>query len=287
MPVDAKFIIKCGKRGSGKTNKTIDQLHRSVNEKRRTVLIFDIQNEFGNYLYRRDPEQRIGYKTMELRHVARYSLQTIPEIRRLIPFDENGNPFGTDELIENLIYVFNNYRNGVLLAEDFSSLITDSMPGDIFGKLCTLRQRGVDVVAHFQLVGKAAHPKIISSVNAIYLHKTEDSVRRYLDRFLEKSEIMMLAENIVEGRYRYGMKNSVYNEKGIYFNVQVDIDKMKIHGIFTKDEAHHCAKLLVDELKYGDKNFKKRDEHGNKKYNNYAHAFSVEVDRLMDDYFCF
>ncbi|NOQ73073.1 MAG: hypothetical protein GQ574_13785 [Crocinitomix sp.] len=44
--------------------------------------------------------------------------------------------------------------NGMLLIEDITKYITDSLSGDLIGAICTQRHLSVDVFIHVQTVGK-------------------------------------------------------------------------------------------------------------------------------------
>jgi hypothetical protein len=285
--VDAKFTLVCGKRGSGKTNKTIRQLFKAVSENNRKVLVYDVKNEFGDYLLKANPEERINIKPMALHHVQQFSVSRFTEIRRIAPFLSDGSPCSTDMMVTRLIEVFKNFRGGILLTEDLSNIITDSIPGDIYGALATLRQAGVDVIAHFQMVGKAAHPKMIAMANYIRLHKTEDSVDRHRDKFGDKADIMLIAEKIVEARYRWGMANDKNDETGKYFNVTIDVDYSKIRGIFTRVEAEHAITEFISQEGKINKLLKQKNRFGQKVYDNYQHAHSFLEQRYMDEFFVF
>lgn len=284
--IDAQLTIVCGARGKGKTNLTLTQLYKAVGEKKRKALIFDVKGEFADYLYRKD-EPRHTIKAINLNMVPRFSVNNYPELVRLAPFTEDGRPLNTEEMLENLKFVFKNFRNGILLTEDLSAVITDAIPGDIYGSLATLRQAGVDVIAHFQMIGKAAHPKMIAMANNIRLHKTEDSVKRHREKFLEKFEIMSIAENIVNRRHEWGIKNKVFNEKGKFFNVTIDMEQRLIKGIFTQPEAEQAIEDYLSEEGKISKVAKRLDKEGKKVFANYQDAYRYEEQKLFDEFFNF
>lgn len=286
MPIDAQLTIVCGMRGGGKTNLTLTQLFKAVKEKQRKALIFDVKNEFGDYLYR-DGMPRVSVKPVSIKHVPRFSVSHYPELVRLAPFTEDGRPLNTEQMLANLVFVFQNFRNGILLTEDLSAVITDAIPGDIYGSLATLRQAGVDVIAHFQMIGKAAHPKMIAMANYIRLHKTEDSVKRHKDKFLEKFEIMSIAEKIVARRHAWGVANNVKNETGKFFNVTVDMERRKIRGIFTQPEAILAIEDYLSEEGIINKIWKRKNRNGDPLYSSYSDAYTQIEQKFLNEFFVF
>ena len=231
----AKLTIVCGRRLTGKTNKTLSQLYKAVKNGRK-ALIFDAKDEFGNYNYR-EGEPPHSIKPIYIRDVARFTAQRIPEIVRIRPFTDEGERMSIEQLQDTLAYILKVYQNGILLAEDSNVYISDNPTNSIMGSLATLRQSGVDLIMQYQMIGKAGNPKIIGMANYIRLHKTNDGVKRNKDKFQDYVDILMIAEGIVERRYMYGMQKGVKDETGQFFNVLVDLEYNKIRGIFTQKEA--------------------------------------------------
>lgn len=182
-----------------------------------------------------------------------------------------------------------NFKDGILLIEDINKFTSDNQKNDLIGSLATLRQSGVDVITHFQLVGKVANQKMLGMANYIRLHKTNDSVENYRDGFADKLDMMMLAESIVDARYFHGMRNKIFNETGTYFNVTVDLENNRLHGIFNKGEAEAAIqkymntnpRLSIERM------LNEKDRRGNKIWSSYEQAYSHMEQRLMDDYFVF
>lgn len=292
MARHAKMTIACGRRLTGKTNKTLEQCYAAVTHKeaakRRKVLIFDPMDEFGSYIFRPDQPPH-SIKKIFLKDVRRFSLQTTPEIVRVIGYHDNGKRMGTDDMQEALGEILKNYRNGILLVEDINKYVSDSAPNDIVGSMATLRQAGVDLIVHYQLVQKAAHPKLLGMANYIRLHKTNDQVARFKDRFLDKTDMMCVAEIIVNRRYHWGMENDIKNDTGMFFSVLVDLEYNKIRGIFTK----HEAELAVDEfisrnasMTIGSE-LQRVTKQGKKFWPDYQSAYSYLEKKMMKDFFCF
>ena len=283
----ATLTVVCGRRASGKTNKTLTALYKAVHNGRK-VLIADFMDEFGNYIYRPgDPAHAI--KPIFLKDVLRFTVQTKPEIVRIRPFHDNGVRMSDNEKQEALYKILKTYRNGILLVEDVNVYISDNAPNDIIGSLATLRQAGVDLIMHYQLIQKAANPKILGMANYIRLHKTNDEVARFKDRFLDKTDIMTVAQIIVNNRYKYGHSKNVNDETGKYFSVTVDIYSNKIRGIFTKEEAHYAVEEFISKNAAITINQEllRKDRHGKKIYSSYQQAYENIETQMMQDFFMF
>jgi hypothetical protein len=270
---------------TGKTNDTLRKIYKAVKSGRK-ALIFDATDEFGSYLYR-PGEPPHSIKPIYLEHVARFTVSRIPEVVRIRPFWDDSTRMGTDDLQQALTQVLNTYRNGILLVEDINKFIGDQTPKDIIGSLATVRQAGIDLIAHFQLMGKAANPKMLGMANYIRIHKTNDSADMYKDRFADKTEVLMIAQKIVDRRYFYGMKNSIKDETGMFFNVTYDLEYNKIRGIFNRKEVELAIAELLSDNQIVRKTMNRVDRNGNKIYSSYNEAYSVIEQRVMDEYFDF
>jgi 3-hydroxyacyl-CoA dehydrogenase len=185
--------------------------------------------------------------------------------------------------------ILQNYRDGLLLVEDINKYTSDNMKMDLIGSLATIRQAGIDLIAHYQLVGKAGNPKLLGMTNYIRLHKTNDSVKRHKNKFEDKVPILSIAENIVEKRYKYGMENKVKDNTGEFFSLWVDMEYGKIKGAFTKEEADQAInEYISDEYNYTIAPLlRKRDENGRKVFKTYKEAYAYLKDSMRKNYFCF
>jgi hypothetical protein len=148
---------------------------------------------------------------------------------------------------------------------------------DLIGALATSRHIGLDLVMHFQGIGRSANPKIIGNCNFIRLHKTNDTVKRHKLKFEDKTEMLQIAELVVDKRYEDGDSR---------FFLYVDIDNSKILGDFTKKEAEEAIRNYLDEnhVKLVKPIINKRDSEGQKMYD-YKGAYKYMQDRLYKAYF--
>lgn len=282
----AKFTMVIGQRETGKSNKTITQSYKAVTEGRK-VLIADFRGEYGSYIYRADQPPH-SIKTIFLKQVPRFTAQIPAEIVRICQLNDDGSPMDDTDKLKSLAYIFKNYFNGILLVEDTNDLISDTLPRFLVGALGTLRQRGVDVIMNFQLLQKAAHPKLFGLANYIRMHYVNGNVAEF-DGFRSRIDIMSVAQIIVNNRYAWGIKNQIKNEKGQFFNVTIHIDHNKIHGIFTKEEAHDAVEMYMG-LNGGQvvkRELSRVNKQGNRIWKNYNEAYNFLENKMMDDFFVF
>ena len=67
-------------------------------------------------------------------------------------------------MLEKLFKILNDYRGGLLLIEDINRYISDYLPNDLVGAICTNRHTDTDIILHFQSVGRVS-PKIWQNLN--------------------------------------------------------------------------------------------------------------------------
>jgi len=241
MSRECRIIVACGKRGVGKTVETIRMLDEYVagnptkGVKPRKALIFDVNDEFSSFWFF---GQNRSIKALAIRDILKFSVHPKIEIRRIRPFWDDGKKMTINDMAEVLGIILENYRDGLLLVEDINKYLSDAMPSDLIGSLATSRHIGLDIISHFQNVGRAGNPKLLGNLNMIRLHKTNDTVERHKNKFEEKTEILQIAEYIVNKRY--------FNNDARFF-VYVDVENMKIRGKFSKSEAEDAIHQYITE----------------------------------------
>lgn len=282
---DCYVTLVCGKKKVGKTYSTIQILDEAVRGdiakgiKPRRALIFDVNNEFSEFDYN-GVKRRI--KAIALKDVKRFSVNNHVEIRRIAPFHDNGKKMGINDMQEVLNTILDDYRNGILLVEDVNKYIGDSINADLIGNLATVRHIGIDLIAHYQMIGRCANPKLLGNANFIRYHKTIDNVSRHKDKFQEKTEILSIAECIVNHQYENG------NQR---FFLYVNVDESQI--LAGRDELKpEFINLAIKE--YIQNNYSnlvkplmnKRDfETGEPMFTNASEAMKFEFKRLRQTYF--
>jgi len=232
-------LIAAGKKGVGKTVSTIELIYKYVagnptmGVPPRKALIFDVNDEFSSFWYHGETH---SIKALAIKDILKFSVHPKVEVRRIRPFFDNGKKMGIDDMKSVLAHILENYRNGLLLVEDINKYTSDTMGTDLVSALATVRHIGIDLIAHYQGIGRAANPKLLANTRIIRLHKTNDTVARHKNKFEERTEIMQVAESLVANKYNEGNKR---------FYVYVDIDDSKIRGNFTEEDIDKAIETYL------------------------------------------
>ncbi len=280
---EPKLITVAGRRGVGKTYETLRMMQTYVRNNHRTgrkgrkVLIFDVNNEFGNVKADHNPKF-YHVKDLPLSQIKAYGKSTKPDLRRITPFKENGDRMSLDEMASTLGVILENYKNGLLLIEDITKYVTDSLPGDLIGSICTLRHVSTDVIIHFQMVQKLCHPKLWSNANEIRLHRAEDTIAAYQNRVKGNIEHMRIME------YMIRMKNNQGDKR---FCCYLDKDYGKVRGNFTvQDFTEAIASYLTANPKIVNSELKAQDLlSGKKKYESRQQAVKGIIREMFHQYY--
>jgi len=282
MSRECRIIIACGKRGVGKSVETIRMIDDYVSGNPtkgippRKALIFDVNDEFSSFWFF---GQQRSIKAISIKDIMKFSIHPKVEVRRVRPFWDDGRKMTINDMAEVLGIILDNYRNGLLLVEDINKYLSDAMPSDLIGSLATSRHIGLDIVSHFQNIGRAGNPKLLGNLNMIRLHKTNDTVERHKNKFEEKTELLQIAEYMINKRYFDG---------DIRFFVYVDVENMKIRGKFTKEEVDNAVHQYITEryARIVTPLLQLRDKKG-KKIHNEESALKSANEVLTKNYFVF
>jgi len=282
MARECRIVIACGKRGVGKTVETIRVIDEYVKGDvskgipPRKALIFDVNDEFSSFWFF---GQQRSIKAIAIKDIMKFSIHPNIEVRRIRPFWDDGKKMTINDMAEVLGIILDNYRNGLLLVEDINKYLSDAMPSDLIGSLATSRHIGLDIISHFQNIGRAGNPKLLGNLNMIRLHKTNDTVERHKNKFEEKTEILQIGEYII---------NKKYFEGDTRFFLYVDVENMKVRGKFTKDEAEDGIHQYIAERypRIISPMLQLRDKKG-KKIHTEESALKSANDNLMRAYFTF
>ncbi len=227
------LMAGCGRKGVGKSHKTMEYIRDYVNKSpRRKALIFDVNNEYS------DKAKFPDISTIAIANIKEYANQRRPEIRRIAPFFDDGRKMTLNDMAELLKWLVRNYYNGLLLIEDVNKYVADTMPGDLIGAICTNRHAGVDIILHYQSIGRLS-PKIWQNINVLRMHKNTDSVDRHENKFPDKYECMKIAEHIINKQVKMG---------NIRYYLFVDFDNEKIHPMgVSKEDILEAISLYISE----------------------------------------
>lgn len=213
---EALFGVAVGKKGVGKSYTTMRMIEQYVrgnsNTLPRRVLLMDINDEFEHV------------KAISPKDIAKFSVHPKIEMRRIRAFNEDGTKMTLKDYAETLFGVLRDFRGGLLLIEDINRYLSHNFPQDLVGALCTNRHSSVDIIMHYQSIGKV-NPTIWQNINWLRFHKNTDSVDRHKNKFEDKYEAFKIMEIIVNKQYFSG------NDRFFCF---FNCDREKIHGNFNK-----------------------------------------------------
>ena len=185
-----------GKKGVGKTWRTLDILKKYVvgnpakGIKGRRVLILDVNDEFETV------------PSIDLKNVGLFSFHQKIEMRRVRPYKADGKKMSLDEISQALTFILENFKYGLLLIEDITKFVSDSIGKDLLGGIVTQRHYDCDIILHFQTIGKVGNPKILGNLNVMRMHKTGDTVDRHKEKYEDKYQQVRIAETIITYKYR-------------------------------------------------------------------------------------
>lgn len=237
---EAKMILVAGRKGVGKTYETLCSIAKylsgSAVKKGRKVLIFDVNNEFGDVRGDHSNPSFPAIGLIKLSQVPAFSRTDAPIAKRVSIFKEDGTRMNLDEMAQALGYILNFYRNGMLLIEDITKYITDSVPGDLIGAICTQRHASVDLIIHVQTVGKLFHPKFWGNCNEVRLHRADDTIERHKGKISGNTEPLQIMEKLIELKTKQGDER---------FCCYLNKDKGKISGRFTQIEFLLAIQLYL------------------------------------------
>lgn len=288
-----QVFVACGRRATGKTIETLDTIFQYIkgNPQKgiagRKVLIFDVNNEFGKFKYKDGQIYTIA--DLLMKDLPAFTASTTPQVRRIRPVWDNGKRMSISDMAVALGQIITTFRDGMLLLEDVNKYTGDNMRLDLIGSLATIRQSGIDLFMHYQMVAKAGNPKLIGMTNYIRLHKTNDSVARHKDKFQDKFPIMMVAQNIVNEKYEYGKAKGIKDNTGEFYSLWIDMEYGKIRGNFSHLEAKKAIQDFIS-LEYHSTIaplLRKRDQKGKKIHANYESAYQYLEKSMMNDFFDF
>ncbi len=247
---EALLGVAVGKKGIGKTYTTLQIISQyikgGINVKPRRALILDVNDEFQNI------------KAIRPSDVALFTHHPKIECRRIRPYNEDGIKMTLNEVADTLWNILNVYKGGLLLVEDVNRYVGDYLPNDLVGALCTNRHSSLDIILHFQSIGRVG-TKIWQNINWLRFHKNTDSVDRHQKKFQDKYEAFKIIEILVNNQYFNGNK---------YFYLTFDTDTEKILGNYSTKMINQAIDEYIS-LNHRTKvkpYLNQLDTKGNKKY---------------------
>lgn len=288
------LMVATGRKRIGKSYTTFKHLLRYIKLHNRKVLIFDVNNEYGSF-EAKDDEARdlIGgnfyyVKTIDIKDVPAYTLNPKSEIRRISPiltedvYDgakliQRGGQIMSDSVrMRALEIVLTNFRGGLLLIEDLTSIFGDSIPREIQSMITRNAHVDLDIIMHLQSISPIL-PRFWQNTNITRFHKQIDGVDKSKHKLEEKYEMYKIAEIIVEYQY-----NDLKNER--YF-LYINNSDCKISGNVTKQIFIWACNRYVKQHPSCTRHYQlERDDNGKKVYT-YNQAIERKTLELFKTYY--
>lgn len=281
---EALLGIAVGKKGVGKTYATLQVAtnyllgNESAGTRPRKVLILDVNNEYSEVKKDHNNALFPEIKALRLEDVPRFTYHPKVEARRVSVLKPEGGKMSLAEIQEALGYILANYQNGLLIIEDINKYISDNLPNDLMGTIATQRHVSVDIITHFQSIGKAANPKLWANCNWLRFHKCEDTVERHKQKFAGNVDHLQIMEMMVDDKYRNGDKR---------FYCYLDKDYGTIKGNFDKKYFKKSIEnFLEDNYNIVKKELNKKHLYtGELKHKNHKEAVEAIVDKYIKIYY--
>lgn len=322
-PRECLLQLASGYKGVGKTHQTLKEIiqyavgNRKTGAYPRKVLIFDINDEYGDYIFNRygdDPEvtemlknpdmyrllqgrQAIKIKAIAPEHIEAFSAHPMVEIRRVRPFHtqdniipakynkkmelvkpekviwRKGDAWEPEHAIAILMDILKDFRGGLLLVEDLSSVFGDTINRTVAGLITRNRHRDLDIIMHLQSVSPIL-PRFWQNTNLTRYHYQMDNIDKS-KRKLPNYQMYKIVEALVDAKFTAGDKR--------YF-VYVNNAENRIEGSYSEDDLRRAIKAYLStnfsELKELN-NY--RDENGYR-VNDYPGALKIKTDQLYNRY---
>lgn len=300
------FTIVIAEMGMGKSYNTrkIGKRYllgdKSTKTEPRKVIYFDINNEYKDIKtipvdYAFDillpAEERKNYPNW----ILAFSDKRFPvEERRVVPIKEDGYPMTIDEVNIVLEYILKFFFGGLLVVEDPTKYIADTVDRDLSGGLASIRHRNCDVICHFQYKTKALHPKLWGVKTYVRLHRTADYFKKYKQRIAGQETILYLAECLVDYMNDNLRKNATEEDIELQFEIPIekffcwiDFKTNKIRGLFTKDDFQEAILAYISENRKDalDKLLLQFNPEDGKPIYTFKQAYEIRKAQLMEQYY--
>lgn len=251
---EAQLGIVSGKKGCGKTFLTIMvQIMNALTGSRgkfkpRKVLILDVNNEYGDCQAVHKRPDFPNIKALDIDDLYTWMKQPVVEARRisvLKPVSKGGGKMSQKELQQTLSKILDTFRNGLLIIEDLTNFVSDSLPADLIGSIVTQRHVSVDVIIHFQSIGKAAHPKLWANANWFRMHSTSDTVAKNKNK-LDGVDLapLYIAEKMIKKQETAHNNLRMY----VYYHLNTDARLVgKITGAFSQQMFKEATEEYLEE----------------------------------------
>jgi len=281
---NAKIMTVVGGQGGGKSYATIQMAKMYVEKRQMPVIFIDTKDEpdfrqFTTIYY--NPGTLLKGNVWDKTRLERAAgkLVTIKgkkyqngiisankaHIYRLLCEHEDGSPFNKAEIVEMVLTISENYRNGLLVLEEMNSYFRGYLPNEFFAFFTNVRKQGVDLVLHFQALGNV-YPDIWGNTKIMRLHSTLDSIAEpYLrQKAATKYAFIQIAENIIRSysERTADARNELVGVRGqnninrvlrkykvkigeVFFFMYIDFEKRKLLGEYTQRDFNLATQTFL------------------------------------------
>lgn len=258
-----RLIIVTGKKRIGKSNETLRNIIYDVVAKEgRKGLIFDVNNEYGEYeiWFPDGSSKKHHIKRIAHKDLPKFVTQKKIECVRIVPINDDGSMMEHEQIEELMLKILKMFRGGVLLLEDMNNIIGDSLPVRVSGALVNNAHRDCDIYIHLQSVGRIL-PKMRQNAEFIRFHYQFDGIEESKGKLKSEFQIMKIAQIIVNNKY--------HNENKKRFFLYVNREEHKLIGAFSKQDMILAIKQYIAQNKMIIKPLlDERTMDGKKKYTN-------------------
>lgn len=285
---EVNLTVVAGRKRIGKSNETIKQLlFKYVAKLKRRCLIYDHNNEYGEYIidrYNNDGSENphakvIKIDTLPHDKISQFAGQKIIEIRRIVPVDKFGRKMVAEQQEQLIMKMMDEFRNGCIFIEDLNTVFGDNLPDKVSGYITNNAHRNCDVIFQIQDIGRIV-PKIWQNTNIVRLHMMLDGVDSSKEKLKAQYEIFKIAELMVQAVYAMGGKS---NES---YCVYVDRDYKKIRGRYTTELYLSAIKKYVDiNCQREIKRVENQRNGDNKRSYTYQQARQMIITEIFNKYF--
>lgn len=244
---------------------------------RENVIIFDMNNEYGEY----------DIRTIHTKDIALLVQHPVKQIRRIVPFRKNEKgktvKLKINEMLKLLEITVEEFKNGALVIEDPSKFMAKTISEDIIGSICTNRHSSVDIIMHYQSISRPL-PIIHENCNIYRFHHQADDVYRSEGKLQEATEAFKICQIIVDTSY-FSSRNpkDPCKRKFVYYIKDYNI----IAGGFTEVEFNEALDKYIEINPKKIKLYENKRDHntGEKVYPDYKSAYKACKQELYNMYY--
>jgi len=235
---ECSMTVCVGTQGAGKTYYNMHLIYLYCQDKiknkvkGRKCLILDSNGEFADSQWKRNGIPDFTSPAIALKDIRAFANPKYPvECRRV-----DMKHLLISEKLEVLTYAINNFKDGLLLAEDINGYVLNlTFLEEIIGRMVSLRHRGLDTILSFQGL-RAINPVIYRNTRWVRYHHQLDNASTVKDK-VNNYQLFKLAQIITNNRYENG---------DIRFRIFIHHFGNKLEGDFTREEFELACKQYLN-----------------------------------------